>query len=50
MLQLADGTVARDDEDLDALLSLQTIEMQEDDPLIHMFSSGSCVADSCKPN
>lgn len=40
-------TVVRDDEELDVLLSLQTIEGQEDDPLLQMFSTSSCFAGSC---
>jgi len=37
----------RDDEDFDAVLSLQTSEGQEDDPLLQMFSSSSCNDHSC---
>jgi hypothetical protein len=42
-----DNELVHEDEGLDALLELQAIEGQEDDPLLQMFSTGSCLGASC---
>jgi hypothetical protein len=47
MNSLSGSAQIREDDELDALLSLQSIEGQEDDPLLQMFSSSSCFAGSC---